>query len=58
MGGSLLSWMAWVAYLRGWCASVGSVGGMLASVAWVGWVVYLRGWHAIIIFIVIIETLS
>ena len=40
-----LPWLAWVACLRGWCASVGDVGGVLAWVAcqrgWRGW----RGWH-------------
>ena len=53
--GDVLACVTWVARLRGWCASVGS---MLACVAWVGWVACSHGWHAIIIFIVIIEMLS
>ena len=38
--------MAWVACLRGWCASVGGVGGVLACVGtvlmWMTWVACLR----------------
>ena len=45
----VLWWAAWVACLRGWCAS---------CVAWVRWVECLRGWYAIITVIVIIEILS
>ena len=39
MGGVL----AWVACLRGRCASVGGVGGVFV---WVAWVACLRGWRA------------
>ena len=35
--------VAWVACLRGWCASVGGVGGALA---WMAWVACLHGWRA------------
>ena len=36
----VLAWVAWVARLRGWCASVGALGGVLA------WVACSRGWRA------------
>ena len=39
----VLAWVAWVACLRGWCASVGDVVGVLACVVWVA---CLRGWRA------------
>ena len=35
--------LAWVACLRGWCASVGDVGGVLA---WMVCVACLHAWHA------------
>ena len=39
----VLEWVAWVAYLPGWCASMGGVGGVLEWVACKsGW----RGWRA------------
>ena len=37
-----LAWVAWVACLRGWRASMGGVDGVLA---WVAWVACLRGWR-------------
>ena len=41
--GSVLTWVAWVTYLRGWCGSVGSV---LAWLAWVAWMACWCGWRA------------
>ena len=48
--GGMLAWMAWVACLCGWRASVGSVGGVLAWVTcWLGsvlnWVMLLACWR-------------
>ena len=36
----VLAWVAWVACLRGWCASAGDMGSVLP---WVAWMSCLRG---------------
>ena len=51
----ILTWVAWVACLRGQCTCMENV------LAWVGWVACLHGWrwlYAVIIDVVIIEILS
>ena len=33
--GGLVAWVTWIAYLREWCASVRSVGGLGGVSSWV-----------------------
>ena len=44
----VLVWVTWVACLcewRGWRASMGGVGNVLARAAWLEWLVCLHGWR-------------